>query len=212
MRGFGVGVNKNPATRLKKPPVRGTPVLPFTEKEWNALLRALDKYPKKNSFGHDNRAHLKAFVLMLRYSGLRIGDLTKLEKARISKDGFLTLYTSKAGVQVRHPLPKHLLKALKDVGNDRYFFWSGEGKLKSAVGDWQRSIRRLMKDAKIDVHPHMFRHTLAVELLSKGIGMGDVAAILGQFRGSVPETLRLQGVNSAEGFGSSAEENWRNSG
>jgi site-specific recombinase XerD len=179
-------VAKNPATRLKKPQVKEPPVVPFTAKEWRALLAAIDRYPARNSFGYDNRARLRAFLLMLRYSGLRISDLTRLEKTRISKNGMLTLYTSKAGVQVRHPLPKMALRALKGIGNDRYYFWSGEGKLRSAVGDWQRSIRRLMNDAHVTGHPHMFRHTLAVELLNKGVTMEHVAAILG----NSPEVCR----------------------
>jgi hypothetical protein len=29
-------------------------------------------YPQRNSFGHDNRARVKALVLTLRYSGMRI--------------------------------------------------------------------------------------------------------------------------------------------
>ncbi len=179
-------IDRNCATKLKKPPVKEPPVVPFTEEQWTALLEAVEQYPQKNSFGYDNRARLKAFLLTLRYSGLRISDVVKLEKTAISKDGKLTLRTSKVGVQVRHPLPKFVLDSLVNIGNDRYFFWSGQGKLKSAVGDWQRSIRKLMKDANIKGHPHMFRHTLAVELLNKGVNIEHVAAILG----NSPEVCR----------------------
>lgn len=179
-------VDRNWATRLKKPPVKEPPVVPFTDEEWKALLDAVNNYPLKNSFGYDNRARLRAFLLMLRYSALRIGDVVALQKSRISKKGMLHLYTSKAGVPVRHPLPSFVLDPLAGIGNDVYYFWSGEGKIKSAVGDWQRAIRRLMKAAKVTGHPHMFRHTLAVELLTKGVSMEIVAAILG----NSPEVCR----------------------
>jgi integrase len=179
-------VNKNTAKKLKKPPVKEPPVVPFKDAEWKALLAAVDTYPTKNSFGYDNRTRLKAFLLMLRYSGLRIGDVATLKKSRISTDGMLHLRTSKVGVPVRHPLPPFVLEALKDIGNAEYFFWSGEGTVKSTVGDWQRAIRRLMKMANVTGHPHMFRHTLVVELLNKGVSMEHVAAILG----NSPEVCR----------------------
>ncbi len=42
--------------------------------------------------------------------------------------------------RLRRPLPKFVLKTLKGIGNDRYLFWSGNGKLKTAVADWQRLL------------------------------------------------------------------------
>ena len=65
------------------------------------------------------------------------------------------------------------------IWNGRYFFWSGNGTIHSATTDWWRTLKRLGKVAKIKVHAHRFRHTLAVELLSKGVPVSEVAAILG---------------------------------
>jgi site-specific recombinase XerD len=79
-------ITRNQATKLKKPRVKDPPVIPFTDEEWKAMLEAVDTYPTQNSFGYDNRARLRAFLLTLRYSGLRIGDVVKLEKSRISAD------------------------------------------------------------------------------------------------------------------------------
>jgi integrase/recombinase XerD len=42
-----------------------------------------------------------------------------------------------------------------------YFFWTGESKEKSCVGNWQRSLRRLFRLAGVpEAHPHRFRDTL----------------------------------------------------
>ena len=67
------------------------------------------------------------------------------------------------------------------------FFGTGLGKLKSAVGNWQRSLRRVFKLANIThadgtnkrCHPHMFRDTFAVECLLAGIRLDQVSVLLG---------------------------------
>jgi len=70
-------------------------------------------------------------------------------------------------------------EGLKSVENGEYFFWSGLGNPKSCVGDWQRSLRRLGEIAGVHIHAHRWRHTFATDLLSKGVPVSEVAAILG---------------------------------
>lgn len=64
----------NPAALIKPPKVDDPPTLPFTRDEVQRVLKACDIYPHE---GHPNKlygARLKALVLLLRYSGLRITD------------------------------------------------------------------------------------------------------------------------------------------
>jgi site-specific recombinase XerD len=169
----------NPALKIKKPKVMNKPVVPFTSHELKAIFAAIEKYPSKNSFGYDNQARMRAFLLTLRYVGLRISDAVKLEKSKVN-DGRLLIRTMKTGATVHLPIPPILRDALKAIpGDGAYYFWSGNGLLKSAVADWQRSLIRLFSLAGIKGHPHMFRHTMAVELLEKGVTVEQVAAILG---------------------------------
>jgi integrase/recombinase XerD len=64
--------------------------------------------------------------------------------------------------------------------SDKFYFWPGLGNPKSAVGDWQRSFRKLFKLANVEGgHPHRFRDTFAVELLLKGVPIEDVSILLG---------------------------------
>jgi integrase len=70
-------------------------------------------------------------------------------------------------------------EGLKSVENGEYFFWLGLGNPKSCVGDWQRSLRRLGEIAGVHIHAHRWRHTFATDLLSKGVPVSEVAAILG---------------------------------
>ena len=59
-------------------------------------------------------------------------------------DGKLFLYTTKSGTAVYCPLPSFVTAALETLPRaEEYFFWTGKSKTKSAVGDWQRSLRRL---------------------------------------------------------------------
>ena len=79
------------------------------------------------------------------------------------------------------------LRSIMPHANERYFFWSGKGLPKSAVADWQRSLRRLFDIADLKhadgtpkrCHAHMFRHTFSIEMLVKGVPIEDVARLLG---------------------------------
>jgi site-specific recombinase XerD len=73
-------LDENPAKGVKPPKVTMPPTLPFSDEEMARILKACDQYPRKNSLGLDNRARIKAFVLLLRYSGLRLQDATTLER------------------------------------------------------------------------------------------------------------------------------------
>jgi integrase len=68
---------------------------------------------------------------------------------------------------------------LQRVANSDRFFWSGLGKLKSAVADWQRSLAKLFKLAGVKGHAHQFRDTFSVGLLTRGVPLEDVAMALG---------------------------------
>lgn len=174
-------IEKNHAKALKPPkvPDKSTKVKVFTEAQLAKLLKACDEYPERNAFGHDNRARVKALVLTLRYSGMRIGDCVGLQRAHLKGDK-LFLNTQKSGSKIFVPLPKDTTAALEAVGGSgQHFFWTGNGLLKSAVADWQRVLRKLFTLADVTGNPHMFRHTFATNLLSKGIPIEDVSALLG---------------------------------
>jgi len=131
--------------------------------------------------GPENFRRIRALVLLLRHSGLRIGDAVMLERSRITGDK-LFLYTAKTGTPVYVPLPEFVFTALEAAPkiNEEYFFWSGESKPESASGDWQRVLKGVFKEAKIpDGHAHRFHDTFAVGLLQAGVPMDRVSVLLG---------------------------------
>jgi integrase/recombinase XerD len=172
-------IDDNPATELKPPKVLNKPTMPFTGEEMIRTLTALEPYGRKA--GIRNAQRLRAFVLLLRYSGLRIGDATSLAVNRIQENKLL-LHTEKTGVPVYCVLPDMVVKALDAAPHSsaRYFFWTGKSTVRSAKGKWQRRLQRLFELAKVpNGHAHRFRDTFAVELLLSGVPLDRVSVLLG---------------------------------
>jgi len=178
-------LEENPARQLERPQVKQLPTMPFDSNQMVNILAACEKYGMKCRGGkykpRENARRIRAFVLLLRHSGLRIGDAVTLERSRITGDK-LFLYTAKTGTPVYVPLPDFVLTTLAAVPkiSERYFFWLGESKRDSATGDWQRALKGVFKEAKVpDGHAHRFRDTFAVGLLQAGVPMDRVSVLLG---------------------------------
>jgi integrase/recombinase XerD len=174
-------IRENPVLSIRLPEVTPSPTLPFTREEMKKILDACDRYSLKGIYGEENRKRMRAMVLLLRYSGLRIRDAVCLRREKLNGNGIL-LYTQKTGTPVYVPVPEALRTALRDLKpvNDEYFFWSGNGEPKSAVADWQRALRKLFALADVkNGHAHRFRDTFAVELLLAGVPLEDVSVLLG---------------------------------
>jgi integrase/recombinase XerD len=66
------------------------------------------------------------------------------------------------------------------VAKRAYFFQSGHAKPKSVVGDYQRSLQRILKYANVQrAFPHLFRHTFITNMLSAGVPVDEVAVLAG---------------------------------
>ena len=79
-------------------------------------------------------------------------------------------------------LPGFVLSALEATPKvtEKFFFWSGRGKLESIVRSWQTRLRKLFKLANVpNGHAHRFRDTFAVELLLAGVPIERVSILLG---------------------------------
>jgi integrase/recombinase XerD len=194
-------IPENPATKISNPEVVDRPTLPFTREEMIRILAACDRYGENyGQLGQENKRRLRALVLLLRYSGMRIGDAVMLERDRI-KGNKLFLYTAKTGTLVYCPLPDSVIEALEVAPrtNERYFFWTGQSKPKSAVGDWQRSLHKLFRLADIPGgHAHRFRDTFAVELLLAGVPIERVSVLLGHQSQKVTEKHYAPWVKSRQ--------------
>jgi integrase/recombinase XerC len=172
-------VDENPALALRPPKEIAIEVKPYEKEELEKIGWAIPLFPIKGIYGDGSRTRIDAFVKILRWTGLRIRDVVQLKKSAV-QNGSITLRTHKNKKPVKLVLHPDAVKALEEVKNlGDYFFWSGLGNAKSCVGDWQRTLRRLGEIAGVHIHAHRWRHTFATDLLSKGVPVSEVAAILG---------------------------------
>jgi integrase len=173
----------NPAKGIKTPIVHANPTAPFEGDEWERILWAVDSYLEVHPDSNlQAQKQLRAFVLVLRHSGLRISDAVSLKRERIDKGGRLFIRAIKNQKPIWLPLPKSVVEAIEagDEGNP-YLFWTGAGKLASALGIWRVRLARVTKIAGIKGRgfAHRCRASFSVELLNKGVPVEMVAKILG---------------------------------
>jgi integrase len=194
--------SSNPASKLKVR-VRVEEKDPFTAEESARILEATHLYGD----GHGrtdqlNAEEVRVMVLVLRFSGLRISDAVKLTKTQLvpsaDGDGFgLLVEQQKVRRAAYIPLPDGrdglpdvvgALRGLPPKG-EKYFFWTGNGGLDTAVNNWRARLDALFKLAESQTggwkpftnkpHPHRFRHTFAAEYLNAGVPIETVSLLLG---------------------------------
>ena len=167
---------KNPASKLDKITVTDSVIEPFTVKEWSNIFSKIEPtFPKIHKM-------VRAFVLVLRESALRLGDVVKLRPQDITPAGEIEITTEKTDEYVWVTLPEEVLVALNgfEPKSQKYFFWTGNGQLETAKKDWSENMLRLFRAANvqggISRRSHNFRKTLAVSVAEEG-GL-DAAMIL----------------------------------
>jgi integrase len=174
-------IEKNPAKGVKLPKVKQIPTLPFSDTQIEKLLWAVESIREIHTqIPESTEKRLRALILLLLHSGMRISDAVVMQRDRI-KDGNLLIYTQKTGTPVWCPLPKNVIDALAacDEG-DPYYFWSGNGTTKSMITEWQERMKKACVIAGIpDGHFHRLRDTFSVRLLEKGVPLETVAILLG---------------------------------
>lgn len=173
----------NPALSVKPPLAPRPSVETFEPEEFDRMLNVADTFTTCGKFREGNRTRIRAMILLLRYSGLRISDAAVLPRNRLDGDK-VCLRTIKTGSVVWCPLPASAVEALHRSPSDdsRYFFWNGHCSPLSAVKIWERTFQRVFELATIPEEKafiHNFRHSFATDLLSRGVPIEDVALLLG---------------------------------
>jgi integrase/recombinase XerD len=173
-------IETNPAEKLKAP-LTDPPADPISDEDLADLIGVIERMPTRE--GEKNMTHdrLLAMILLLRHTGLRIGDTIRFSTDRLNGNAAF-LYQAKTGNPVWVPLPEFLVAKLKALPlyEGKFYFASGSAKLGTATGNARRSLRKLSKLAKVrTVNPHRFRDTLAINLPQRGVPIEDVQQILG---------------------------------
>ena len=168
-------IDENYAEDLKAAKVVDQKIVPLEPAELEKILKACDRHFQKS-----RGVLLKAMILVLRYTGLRIRDVVTLRRDAV-RGSRLFLRTAKTGTDVFCPLPPQVVSALAAIPEEgRWYFWDGLSKPKSAVGVYQKSLAKVFEAAGVPrAYPHLFRHTLATDLLTRGVSLQTVSTLLG---------------------------------
>jgi len=118
---------------------------------------------------------LRAFVIIMIHTGLRVGDMCSLTWDNI-QDGILKFRMQKTKRWLTLPLNKfakqefEYMRTIQPAPGIPVF---------PDVTKMKHRIKRLRTLTGIPVHPHGLRHTCAVNLLRAGVGIYDVSRYLG---------------------------------
>jgi hypothetical protein len=134
-------------------------------------MRAALQKGTEPSRGKDSARRLRTLILLLRYSGMRIGDVVRptLDKIKGNK---LFPYTQKSDVAVYTVLPDFVISSIEaaPVVAGAHLFWNGLDDLDAVKWKLVETPSQTFWIAKIvDGHAHRFRDTCAAELLWAGV-------------------------------------------
>lgn len=176
-------IAKNPAKKLRVPKVTRVPTMPFIADEISRMIAACDRIENNNPAGVERaRLRARALLLTLLYTGFRLSDAVQLERSRLdTRTGKLMIRTMKTGTDLYLRMPSVAFDALAALPvESSYFFWSGNGKLTTALRSARRTVDCILRvSGVLNGHPHRFRDTFSVKLLDNGTDLRTVQLLLG---------------------------------
>lgn len=190
-------IEMNPCPK-RKGKITPQDVVPLTPEQMDALEGAVEKM-RTQGWTDVRRLMMRALILVMRWSGMAIGDAVHLERTThgtLHLEGH-TIYGKRSKTDKRFsvPIPEWVVNLVKmlPLTHPRYFFWHRRRdglELKSMVnryGDWFGDV---FKVAGIKGHSHQLRHSFATYHLSRGVPVERVAEWMGD---SPAEVLRTYG-------------------
>jgi site-specific recombinase XerD len=174
---------------------------PYTEKEYKAIVAAVDRVP---TFTGDVAERVKALISVMRYAGLSIQDAAILERDAVTPAQVngrncyrVQIRRSKTHTGVNNVVPREVGDALLKVanGNPKYVFWSGNGEPASTTKHWSARLKRVFDASGVKgAHSHRFRKTFGVDLLTHGAPLEMVSKALGHRNTVITERHYLKWV------------------
>jgi integrase/recombinase XerD len=174
---------------------------PYTDKEYKAIVAAVDHVP---SFTGEVTERVQALIAVMRYAGLAIQDAAILERDAITPATVngracyrVQIRRSKTHTGVNNVVPKEVGETLLKVanGNPRYIFWSGNGEPASTTKHWSARLKKVFDASGVkDAHSHRFRKTFGVDLLVHGTPLEMVSKALGHKNTVITERHYLKWV------------------
>jgi integrase/recombinase XerD len=174
-------IDRNPAKALAPISPSDERTMPLTQDQFKSVLAATAKHPNGDA--------LKAIFLVMRWTGLRIGDVLEMRKSDI-RNGRVVLVTQKTGANVDMAVPREVVQALDSLPTKGirpgYYFWETDLNQESVHVVWVKRVNQLRKHLSLvddEGNPmvfrsHMLRDTFACELLLAGMSIDKVSKLL----------------------------------
>lgn len=212
-------IDDSPARKLK--PLnfkRGNRTAVFTDDQYRAILKAVSVYDPENVPAMTRKSwqrRLRAFVELLRFSGMDLIDAVQFRPGLVDVDGVLRYRRQKTDVLGTLQLPPHVVRLLQNlplekdsVGKDQPFRQK-HVKPQSDTATWARRLEALFKLAEIKEvqtgigqtkrpHAKMFRDTFAVNKLRHGASVYAVSKMLGHSKVTTTEKAYLPWIKELE--------------
>lgn len=129
--------------------------------------------------------HIRLYIIVALATGARNGAILDLTWSRCDFErGMIDLrnpamthpHKGRAVVPMNRTVRAALIEARDGALSDHVIEWAGR-----QVGSVKRGLKATAKAAGISgsVHPHLFRHSVAVHMAERGIGMEEIAQYLG---------------------------------
>ncbi len=177
----GGRIERDPTVRIKAPREANLSPGWLTKQEQYRLVREAERGVAGADTHQRRRLAVRdwALVVFLLNTGLRIAEACALTWADVQlgeRSGWVVVRGGKGNKTRRVPLnaeARRALKAWQDEGGD-----SGSVFGLTPSGAYRR-LAEMGRRAGVEVHPHTLRHTLAKNLVDAGVGLHEVAALLG---------------------------------
>jgi integrase/recombinase XerD len=192
---------------IKPPSVKPSPKYGLEPHEELQVFDAIELVTNRGQMDQYNAKELRALVMVMRYTGLRISDAVCLDHTQLVKresgNGYAIkiLATQKTGEWVRIPITTETAQALQlltfkgERDGRKFWFYTGNGERDTAVNNWRERVDKLLKLAQAPPYkpfmhhatPHTLRHTFAISALNNGADVKMVSRWLGHANTRITE-------------------------